>query len=372
MRVSRLVGDATPLRALAHPSFAYLWTGQVISQVGNSVQAITLAWWVLEETGSAAVMGAVLIAAEVPYLLFLLIGGVMVDRFPRMYVMLASDILCGLAMGLVAVLAAMDALALWHLFVLSALFGVVGAFFSPAFTATIPDIVPAPALTSANSLRSLGTQVGSVAGPALGGVVVATGGTTLAFALDAVSFFASAICVAGAARLPSLQRTMAASSGLVRDLGEGIGTVLHQPWLWITIGIAGLSNLTLVGPIATSLPMLVYGAWLVDAAMLLSLGFPVPLVIAASAMFIFGAAETMLGLVWMTMLQDERIVSSDRLGRVASIDEFGSAAMVPIGFAVAGVATDRMGPSIVFVVGGALGMAIIALGLLHPAVRNLD
>lgn len=414
MRVSRLFGDASPLRALAHPSFAYLWTGQVISQVGNSLQAITLAWWVLEETGSAAVMGAVLIAAEVPYLLFLLIGGVMVDRFPRMYVMLASDVLCGLAMGLVAVLAALGALALWHLFILSALFGVVGAFFSPAFTATIPDIVPAPALTSANSLRSLGAQVGSVAGPALGGVVVATGGTTLAFALDAVSFFASAICVAGAARLPSLQRTMAASSGLVRDLGEGIGTVLRQPWLWVTIGIAGASNLTLVGPIATSLPMLVddryggrvgayallqssaaagaiiaavgigrfgtmrrrgwlvYGAWLVDAAMLLSLGFPVPLVIAASAMFVFGAAETMLGLVWMTTLQDERIVSSDRLGRVASIDEFGSAAMVPIGYAVAGVATDRMGPSIVFVVGGALGMAIIALALLHPAVRNLD
>lgn len=159
MRVLCLFGDASPLRALAHPSFAYLWTGQVISQLGNSVQAITLAWWVLEETGSAAVMGAVLISAEVPYLLFLLIGGVMVDRFPRMYVMLASDVLCGLAMGLVAVLAAMDALALWHLFTLSALFGVVGAFFSPAFTATIPDIVPAPALTSANSLRSLAPRL---------------------------------------------------------------------------------------------------------------------------------------------------------------------------------------------------------------------
>lgn len=404
----------TLLRALAHRPFALLWSGQTISRLGDSIYAIALAWWVLESTGSAAAMGTVLICANIPTLLFLLVGGVAVDRLPRLYVMLASDLLRGALVCLVAWLAWQGRLVLWQLFVLSALFGLVRAFFYPAYTATIPEVLPREALPSANALRSLSLQLAGIAGPALGGLIVAAGGTALAFALDGLSFFVSAACVAGVARLPALRRVAARSSGILGDLRTGFGTVLGSPWLWITVLIAGVSNITLAGPMGAALPLLVkqelggnvrayallnalsaagavgvavalgrraalrrrglltYGSWLLVGLGTLGLGLPLPLAGLGLAILIVGAAESALGLVWTNTLQEPSIVPRERLGRVASIDALGSYALLPVGYAVAGIAADRLGAAPVFVLGGALGTTIIALGLLHPAVRRLD
>src|SRR5215216_6072299 len=94
------------LRSLRHRPFALLWSGQTISRLGDSLYRIALAWWVLEKTGSATAMGTVLICSFAPMLLFLLLGGVAVDRFPRVRVMLASDLLRGLVALTMALLAA--------------------------------------------------------------------------------------------------------------------------------------------------------------------------------------------------------------------------------------------------------------------------
>ncbi len=82
-------------RSLKHRPFAFLWSGQTTSRLGNNLYRIALAWWVLEKTGSAAAMGTVLIFSSVPMLVFLLIGGVVTDRFPRLRVMLIADMLSG-------------------------------------------------------------------------------------------------------------------------------------------------------------------------------------------------------------------------------------------------------------------------------------
>lgn len=107
-----------------------------------------------EKTGSAVAMGAVLIFALSPMLLFLLLGGVAVDRFPRIRLMLASDLLRGGVVALVAALAFSDRLALWHIYLASLIFGFVDAFFQPAYVATVPDLTPEAAWPSANSLTS--------------------------------------------------------------------------------------------------------------------------------------------------------------------------------------------------------------------------
>lgn len=171
-------------RSLAHRPFALLWSGQTVSRLGDSLYSIALAWWVLEKTGSAAAMGVVLICSTIPMLLLLLVGGVAVDRLPRVRLMLTSDLVRGALVALIAFLAFQDWLELWQLFVLSALFGVVRAFFYPAYTAIIPDLVPAEMLPSANSLRSTNLQMAQIIGPGIGAAIVAFGGTTLAFALD--------------------------------------------------------------------------------------------------------------------------------------------------------------------------------------------
>src|SRR3990172_11102073 len=183
------------LRALKNRAFALMWTGQTISRLGDNLYRIALAWWVLEETGSAVAMGTVLVFSQVPMLLFLLIGGVVVDRLPRIRVLITSDILSGLAVTFVAAFSWLDILELWHVYLASLIFGFVEAFFFPAYQALIPTIASQDQLVSANSLDGLSQRVTGIIGPALGAALVAVGGTSIAFGLDGLSFFISALCV---------------------------------------------------------------------------------------------------------------------------------------------------------------------------------
>lgn len=400
------------LSALSHRSFALLWTGRTVSSLGDGIYLVALAWWVIETTGSAAANGVILIFATVPMLLLLLLGGVVVDRVPRRALLLASDLVRGLVVTLVAVLAWRHALAFWHLAALSAVFGAVRAFFFPAYTSILPQVTPREALPSANALTSLSVEATGILGPALGGLIVALGGIPLAFGLDGLSFFLSAACILAMPAVPALKRELTRRASALGDLREGLAAVLRSPWLWITIAVAGISNITLSGPLEAVLPLLVrehlgggvgtysllnalsavgaviaavglgqavklrrrglltYGGWLVAAGALLALGLPIGLVGTGAAILVCGAGLATLNLVWANTLQE--LVPAELLGRVSSIDALGSYALLPVGYGLAGLAADRLGAAPVFVLGGAVSVALIALGLLHPGVRGVD
>jgi MFS family permease len=398
--------------SLRHRSFALLWSGQTISRLGDNLYRVALAWWVLEKTGSATAMGTVLIFSFSPMLLFLLIGGVAVDRFPRLRVMLLSDILRGLVVAGVAALAFSQRLEIWHIYVASTMFGFVSAFFEPAYAATVPEIMPREMLPSANSLTSLSRELTGLVGPALGAAVVALASTPTAFALDAASFFLSAVCLlAIPVALPSSSAGPREKS-VLHDLRAGIGAVFATPWLWITIAIFALVNVTASGPRSVALPFLVkenlgadvgslglllsaesaglmlgslwlgrrthlrrrgliaYGASLAGGLMILLVGLPIGIAGVALALCVHGFTMALFTLVWTNTLQE--MVPRDMMGRVVSIDMLGSFVLLPIGFGVAGWATDLVGAPLVFLIGGALTMALIGIGLLHPAIRNLD
>lgn len=399
-------------RALSNRSVALLWSGQTISRLGDSIFTIALAWWVLQKTGSATAMGVVLICSTIPMLAFLLFGGVAVDRFPRLRLMLASDLLRGGVVALIAILAAAQTLTLWEICVMSAIFGVVEAVFYPAYAAIVPDLAPSNLLTSANSLRGVSSQASLLVGPALAAAIIAGSGVKLAFALDGLSFFLSAACLMALPRLPAASRPAEREAGILGDMREGFGVVLRTPWLWITLVVACASTLFLVGPAQAALPLLVkqrfgeqvglyalftaldalgslgaalwlghfkqlrrrgllvYGAWLAAGLMLVAIGLPLPAVGVGVAFLLQGVALETLGLAWMNTLQD--YIPGDLLGRVNSIDALVSSGLLPIGFALAGIGADHLGASAVFILGGALSAAITAAGLLHPAVRTLD
>jgi len=156
------------LRSLRHRPFALLWNGQTVSRLGDSFYRIALAWWVLEKTGSATIMGTVLVLTQIPLLIFLLIGGVVVDRFPRIRIMFISDVLSGLIITLIAIFSWLDILEIWHIYVASLLFGFVEAFFFPTYQAVIPQITPSDMLTSANSLNGLSGRITGIVGPSIG------------------------------------------------------------------------------------------------------------------------------------------------------------------------------------------------------------
>jgi MFS family permease len=399
-------------RSLKHRSFALLWLGQTLSRVGDFVYEIALAWWVLEKTGSAETMGLVLVFSITPSLLFLLIGGVAVDRLPRIMLMLFSDIGRGVVALVVAALAFTNQMQVWHVFAASLFFGFVMAFFQPAYAAIVPQIVPKDDLPSANALTSIGANLGRVVGPALGAAIVGWAGTSTAFAINGVSFLISSVFLIPLmlVRIPRPARNV--DSQVWQELRQGITTVFASPWLWISILVFSLVNVTLIGPYYVSMPFLVSdfmkadvnrlgllysifpvgfvigGVWLgrynkiprrgplmyatlvLGAIMLGLYGFHLPLWVLIIAALINGIALQFGGLAWTHLLQEK--VPNEQLGRVSSIDAMGSMSLMPVGMALAGWATATFGPALVFIAGGALtALAGIAV-ILHPAIRELD
>lgn len=398
--------------ALGHRPFALLFTGQTISRLGDSLYRVALAWWVLEQTGSGAAMGTVLIFSSVPMLVFLLIGGVAVDRLPRVRVMVTADLVSFGVMAGVAALALLGQLAVWHIYVASTIFGLVEAFFFPAYSALVPELTPPELRPSANSLTSLSGQLTGIVGPAVGAGLVALGGTGVTFALNGASFLLSAACLLPLLRLAQAPRGAGPRPSALRDLRAGLTLVLAAPWLWIGIATFSLVNMIVPGLRSVALPFLVeqtlradvqtlgvlysatslgsvvgavvigrwaqlrrrgwltYGGTVLGGLMLMLFGlWPfVPVLLAAT--FAFGAAMAVINLIWTNTVQT--IVPPEALGRVFSLDALGSFALMPVGFGLAGWATDALGAPLVFVLGGALTLALGGLALLHPAIRQFD
>jgi MFS family permease len=163
---------------------------------------LALVWWVLQATGSGLAMGTVLVFQTVPLLAFVLIGGVVVDRFEPLKIMMVSDVVRAVITSYIAVSAYLGALELWHVYIASAAFGFVDAFFDPAYAATIPKVTRRDDLSSANAVTSLSTQVMRIAGPGLGALCVSTVGTSLVFYIDAVTFVISFFFILALAGMP--------------------------------------------------------------------------------------------------------------------------------------------------------------------------
>ena len=119
-------------RAFRHRNFAILISGQSLSRIGDFLYQVALAWWVLEKTDSGTAMGMVLFFSMLPTVLFVLVGGVLVDRLPRARLLLLSDLGRGIVMTGITFLAATNRLEVWMIYVGSLLFGFADAFFMPA------------------------------------------------------------------------------------------------------------------------------------------------------------------------------------------------------------------------------------------------
>ncbi len=397
--------------ALRHRPFALLWSGQTVSRLGDSLYRIALSWWVLEKTGSATAMGTVAFFTFAPMLLFLLVGGVLVDRLPRFRIMLVADAVNTIVVGLIAALAAWGRLEVWHIYAASIVFGLAEAFFYPAYSASVPQTVPPELLPSANSLTNLSWQLSGIVGPSLGAIIVASGGTSAAFGLDSLSFLIAAACLLPLRKVrPPAPITQRASP--VTEFREGLATVVAAPFLWISILVFAFINVTDAGPRNIALPFLIhdhlglevealglvasafslgsvlaavllgrlrrirrrgplaYGAIGLCGLMIIGYGLSPNLAVLCMVATIYGMSFATGGLVWTNTLQ--AMVPPERLGRVSSIDALGSFVLLPAGFALAGWLTDAVGPARVFLIGGTATVGLALLGLLHPAVRRLD
>ncbi len=410
------------LQALSSRPFALLWSGQTISALGDGAFTTAVAWQVLLLTGSATAMGLMMLAQTLPMILFLLVGGVVADRFPRKQVMLISDASRAMAVLVIAVLAMTHVLQLWHLVVLGLFFGVVRGLFMPASQAVIPHLVEKDQLASANSLSELSYQLNALVGPLIGAGCVALAGTTAAFGFDGLTFLFSASCLL-LLRLPaaaSPQKSLPAGSALaevrtsVAQMRAGLSYVAKSPFLWLTMALAALSSIGGAGALQVALPKLVHNVygqevWLLGViwatggvgtllAILLTplfnrlrqrgivlyltmastglalIAFALPLpqsvepLVACIAMAVLTCGSTLHEIMWVTLLQER--VPDETLGRVSSINQLAGFGFWPLGFVLGGVLADQVSPTVVFLGAGLVTAVSYILALSVRSIRQ--
>jgi DHA3 family tetracycline resistance protein-like MFS transporter len=396
---------------LAHRDFRLLWTGMTISLFGDGIFLIAMAWQAYELWNAPAALSILGIGMTIPTIAFLLPAGVLSDRFERRKLVLWSDVGRAVVVGGLAALALTGTLTFWHLVVLVALCGIGTAFFTPAFEALVPDIVPARDLAAANALDQFVRPIAlRLVGPALGGVLVAAAGTGVTFAIDAGTFLVSSVAVAFM-RPPTHVRSehVDSSLGAVR---EGFRFVRGHVWLWGTLLSAAIAYLAFMGPAEVLLPYVVknsiggsardlglvfaaggigavgaalymgqrghprrdvtvmYVTWTLATLAVAGYGLATSSWQLMVACLAFNALETAGTIVWATIKQ--RHVPASLLGRVSSLDWLISIGLLPLSFALTAPAAAVVGVRATLVGAAVIG-AVVTLGALFlPGMRDIE
>src|SRR3954447_21096139 len=383
-----------------------LFAGRTISFAGGAFANVALAFAVLELTGSKADLGFVLAARALPQLVFLVFGGIWADRLPRHRVMVASNVVSGLAQGVVAALLLTGNAEIWELIVLAIVGGTSAAFFFPASAGIVPQTVPFVLLQPANALLRLGLNASWIGGSALAGVVVAATSPGIGIACDAASFLVAA-AVVSAMQIPASLRIE--GSSFLHELREGWHEFASRAWLWaIVLQFAfvnavqqGSENVLgpavaqehLGGAAAWGLILTFDGLGLIAGGLLMlrlrpnrillaaTLGFlltvpfpfglagPLPLAALVAVAFVAGIGSETFGVLWDTALQQE--IPQEKLSRVSAYDGLGSIALVPLGLAAAGPVAEVFGTQATLVGAGCISLGVTLLVLLVPGVRAL-
>jgi DHA3 family tetracycline resistance protein-like MFS transporter len=325
--------------------------------------------------------------------------------------MIAADLVRALAVAVIGILSLSGTIELWHIVVMAAVFGTGDAFFGPAFTSIVPQIVPRELLLQANALDQFVRPLGfMLLGPALGGWIVATFGPGEAFVFDSATFLVSALALAFLSPRPLAVREEATS--MLRDVREGLAFVRARPWLWATLVAAAIFLLAYWGPIDVLVPYRVrnelggdagdyglilacgglgslaaaafvgrrglprrhitvmYFAWAFGALMLAGLGLGTAVWQLMGFMFLESALFTAGIVIWGTLVQTR--VPGALLGRVTSLDWFVSTSLVPVSFALTGPVSGAIGVQTTMVLAGVIACTATLAFLYVPGVRDTE
>jgi MFS family permease len=376
---------------LATRGFRLLATGQFASTVGDYCYAVALPWLVLSTHGGAILLGTVLACYGVPRTVLIPVGGVLADKIGARTVMLIADASrCGLVLVLVVV-AAGHVVSLALLGPVAALLGAGEGLFIPASFSITPSLLEPEHLAAGNAINSAAVEAGSVAGPVLGGLLVAAAGPAPAFAVDAVSFAVSAVSLALIRLRPAASQSQADSSA-AEPAGESAWSLLRRARLLQVILVVVITgNLVFGGTFEVALPALAharfgaggYGAlmaclgtgavigtlagarggnasrpafvassaFLVEAVAIAFIPFLGGLAGAAVATFVMGICNGLGNVVFLTLIQ--RWAPPHLLARVMGLVMVAGMGSFPLSVAVSGVLVHHLGPSPFFPVAAA-------------------
>ena len=401
-------------------NFGLLFSGQVISQIGDSMNKVALLWFVYELTGSAFKMTVIGLLQTIPPLVFGPLIGVYLDRMKKKPVMIWVDLIrTGLVM-LVPLLYAMELLTLERLYILVFVTSVVSTVFGPALASAVPLLVPRARLTSANALIQGTNNIGLLIGPAIGGMSIALIGAPNVLCLNAATFLVSALCLMPICLNETLQAhvRLANRPTILQDLLVGFRFVFIQHrtvlllmltaalyslgasafvfllpvfatqlldasavelgWLWSSLGIGMLAASAWLawinqGDFQNRL-RLISAALAVGAVAVCTLGMLQAPVMAAVLIIVFGGSTAVFTPIVWAMLQE--LTPEPLLGRVFTTFSTGAMASAMAGMAGIGWVADTIGPAAGLVGIGVLlfGTATVAAAFsrLHPRPTALD
>jgi MFS family permease len=235
---------------LFNRNYFLLFQGQLVSRLGSQVYAIAMVLWIKDATGSATLMGLLMMVSAIPGVLLSPMGGAIADRFSRRMILVISDLTRGLAMLVVAALIYTMAdsvnLLLGTLFVVAILTGTVTAFFRPAIAAAIPDLVPKDRVVTANSLGQLSLQLSVFFGQGLGGTLFRLLGAPFLFLINGISFLYASFSES-LIKMPEVTPKEELSvkehwQAFVVDLKEGFRYAWNRPGLRELVFISAVIN----------------------------------------------------------------------------------------------------------------------------------
>lgn len=386
--------------------FMLLWSGQVVSTLGTRISSLAYPLLVLAITGSPAQAGLVGFAQALPYLVWFLPAGALVDRWSRKRIMLVADLGRALALGSVAAAVLVDRITVAHLLAVAFVEGTLYVFFLLAEGAALPHVVPRAQLPTAVAQNQARDQGADLAGQPLGGFLFGLG-HVVPFLVDAVSYL-----VAFLAMLPVRSALESSEKPtrrhLLAEIGEGVRWLWRQHLLRTLVVLVAVGNLIYnalilamivraqdlsASPAAIGLLLGTFGVGALIGALaapaiqrrvrpnVVMIGWlwatALQLVVFAAApnLWVLGAAAlagTAVGPIFNVVLAAYRYaLTPDRLqGRASSVLRLVAWGTIPIGALVGGFSVERFGAVATFVGLAALGVLMAVAGTAAPRVRR--
>ncbi|MDO9485764.1 MAG: MFS transporter [Actinomycetota bacterium] len=387
--------------------FRKLFIARTISNLGNGIAPIALAFGVLALPNTDATTLSIVLAAQaIPLVLVLPVGGVVADRLGRARVIAYTDLVLSAVIAVMAFLFISGSVMIPALVFLSFIVGCLNGLWWPAYSGLTPDVVADDLLQPANAYLSVASNVGLIAGSALGGLLVAAAGAGVAIAVDSVTFLIAGIMVF---TFRKVSKPHNSGQGMFGDLAHGWRVFLSFRWVVVVVLSFSTIVMALYGAEHVMGPVLAideYGGaagWAVVLAFqsaglllggfassrinirrpmlfgmlvtltlplwLISLAFAAPLWVVSLGSFAWGVSIEFFQVLWYTALQTN--VPREALSRVSSYEAMGSLMFGPIGLALAGPLVALVGLRTSFLICAAVATIAILLTLLSKSVRSL-
>jgi MFS family permease len=391
-------------------AFRKLLVARIISNFGNGLGPIALAFGVLGLEDATATTLSIVMACQLgPMVLFMLFGGVIADRYPRAMVVGVSDVLLSAFVVTNGIMLINGTATVLSLGLIALISGILNALWWPAFSGIVPEIVEEEDIQSANSVMGLGSNMANIFGTVTGGIIVAGVGAGWAMITDGLSFFVAGCLVFTLRKFGNTREKNEHSPSVLDDLVHGWREFIRHSWVvavvagYSIIAMIFESTFAVVGPVhaeqelggpkpwswimaAISIGMatgvifsmrfrpqrpLVVGL-LSQVGMILwilTMGLTNWLPVILLSAFLAGISMDFFMVLWQTAMQTN--IPRESLSRVTSYDAFGSLAFAPIGLLIAGPITERIGSSAMLIWMALIFAVVLFAMLCVPSVRNL-